>query len=110
MVNDTNSTLAITGVILAGGKGARIGRDKAFLTFSGRPLIETVLAAVSPLVDDTIIITNTPALYADYHVKVREDLIRGAGPLGGACSVDPRPASPGTRPRIRSRQHRAREA
>ena len=33
----------ITGVILVGGKSRRMGKDKAFLEFSGKPLFERVL-------------------------------------------------------------------
>jgi len=33
----------ITGVILVGGKSRRMGKDKAFFDFSGKPLFERVL-------------------------------------------------------------------
>ena len=38
-----NGRQGITGVILAGGKSCRMGKDKAFLEFSGKPLFERVL-------------------------------------------------------------------
>lgn len=38
-----NNRLDITGVILVGGKSLRMGTDKAFIEFSGKPLFERVL-------------------------------------------------------------------
>jgi len=43
---------AITGCILAGGKGERMGGvDKGLMPWQGKPLIETVITRFSPQVD-----------------------------------------------------------
>ena len=49
----------ITGVILAGGRATRMeGQDKGLITINGRPLIEYVLEALAPQVDQIIINVN----------------------------------------------------
>jgi len=77
----------ITGVILAGGKSARMARDKAFVPFSGKPMIETVIDNLSGLFQSLMIITNTPHLYQKYGIKMRADIIKGCGPLGGVYTA-----------------------
>jgi len=37
------NTLNIAGVVLAGGRSSRMGRDKAFLDFGGKPLIDHMM-------------------------------------------------------------------
>ncbi len=39
------------------------GRPKALLKLGGRRIIERVVDAVKPAVDDLLIVTNTPELY-----------------------------------------------
>ena len=50
--------------IQAGGKSSRMGTDKSFVLFQGRPLIEVVREAVEGLGDELIIVTNKPDDYA----------------------------------------------
>ena len=38
---------SIHGIILAGGKSERLGRDKALESFNGKPLISNVICAIS---------------------------------------------------------------
>lgn len=85
----------ITGIIVAGGKSVRMGEDKAFINFSGRPLIETVIDALSPLFDDLMIITNAPRRYEKYGVRLESDIIKESGPLGGIYTALVRSMSAG---------------
>ncbi|MCS6944744.1 MAG: molybdenum cofactor guanylyltransferase MobA [Sutterellaceae bacterium] len=49
----------VTGVILAGGRGARFGgQDKGWVDYRGRPLIEQVLARFAPQVEAVMISAN----------------------------------------------------
>jgi len=74
----------VTGVIQAGGKSTRMGgRPKALLELGGRRIIERVLDAVRPVVDDVLIVTNTPDLYGFLGVPMVPDAYPEHGSLGG---------------------------
>jgi molybdopterin-guanine dinucleotide biosynthesis protein A len=73
----------VTGIILAGGKSRRMGRDKAFLPFGQGVLIERVIAALQGVVDAILLITNTPELYRRFGLPMFADVIPEAGSLGG---------------------------
>jgi molybdopterin-guanine dinucleotide biosynthesis protein A len=73
----------ITGVILAGGKSTRYGKNKAFVEISGTPLVERVIGVMGSVFERLILITNTPHEYRHLKLPMVEDLIKGLGPLGG---------------------------
>jgi molybdopterin-guanine dinucleotide biosynthesis protein A len=73
----------VTGVVLAGGKSRRMGRDKAFLPFGPGLLIERVIEAVRQVTAEVILITNTPEQYRRFGLPVFSDVIPEAGSLGG---------------------------
>ncbi len=73
----------ISGVILAGGKSSRYGRNKALVAFNGTPLIERVIRVLKRLFEHVVLITNTPEEYAYLHLPMEQDIIKGLGPLGG---------------------------
>jgi molybdopterin-guanine dinucleotide biosynthesis protein A len=80
----------ITGVILAGGRGSRMGGiDKGLVELAGRPLIEWVLDALAPQVGALIINANRHHdIYARYGVPVIADSDPGFnGPLAGMSSA-----------------------
>ncbi len=82
----------VTGVILAGGRSIRYGKNKALVKIEGISLIERVIGVMGPLFQNLIISTNTPDDYSHLNLSIQEDLIRGLGPLGGihaALSVMP---------------------
>jgi len=71
-------------MVLAGGQSRRMGTNKALLELpSGETLIERVLAALRPLSDDLVIVSNTPELYAHLDARQTSDEFVGAGPLAG---------------------------
>ena len=79
--------MKVTGVIQAGGRSVRMGgRPKALIDLSGRPIIERVVAALSPAVDDMLIVTNTPELYEFLGLAMVEDVYPDHGSLGGIYS------------------------
>ena len=76
--------MRVTGVIQAGGKSTRMGGEpKALLELGGRRIIERVLDAVRPVVDDVLIVTNTPDLYGFLGVPMVPDVYPDHGSLGG---------------------------
>jgi molybdenum cofactor guanylyltransferase len=76
----------VTGLILAGGQGRRMGgQDKGQVLFRGRPLVQWVLERLLPQVDEIVISANrTIDRYADLGHPVIQDQLGGfAGPLAG---------------------------
>lgn len=70
-------------VVQAGGKSSRMGADKAFIPFLGKPLIEYLLEQLNGFGDETLIVTNRPDDYRYLGLPMTPDLIPNAGPLGG---------------------------
>lgn len=76
----------LTGAILAGGAGRRMGgQDKGLVLLDGRPLVAWVLEALAPQVDDVLIVANrNTEQYRALGVRVVPDLRPGLqGPLAG---------------------------
>ena len=76
----------VTGIVLAGGQGRRMGAvDKGLVELDGRPLVAHVLARLAPQVGALIINANRNAdRYAALGYPVVADAIGGfAGPLAG---------------------------
>lgn len=79
-------TPKITGLILAGGRGSRMGSvDKGLQLFNSRPMVEHVLAQFQPQVDEIFINANrNSSQYEAFGYRVIADAIDGfAGPLAG---------------------------
>lgn len=82
--------MRVAGMILAGGRSARMGREKALAPLRGRPLIAHVIARFAPQVACLAINANgDPARFAAFGLPVQPD---GApdrpGPLAGvACAL-----------------------
>jgi len=74
----------VTGVIQAGGKSTRMGgQPKALLELGGRRIIERVLDVITSVVDDVLIVTNTPELYGFLGLPMVGDVYPDHGSLGG---------------------------
>ena len=81
----------ITGVILAGGRGTRMGGvDKGLVKLDGRPLVEHVIQRLQPQVPHIIISANRNLdEYARFGFAVVSDEVESndAGPLAGILSA-----------------------
>jgi molybdenum cofactor guanylyltransferase len=79
-------TEKITALILAGGRGSRMGRvDKGLQLFKDKPMVAHVLERLAPQADEVIINANRSINeYAAFGHRVISDAIDGfAGPLAG---------------------------
>lgn len=74
----------ITGVVLAGGHGRRMGGvDKGLQELGGRPMVHWVLARLAPQVGTLLVSANRNlAQYGEFGYPVLPDT-HGAGPLAG---------------------------
>jgi len=87
----------VTGVILAGGKGSRMGGvDKGLQAFRGKRLVDHVYERLAPQVAGVIINANqNHEAYRSFGVRVVSDAVGGfAGPLAGihaGLSISRRP-------------------
>ncbi len=72
----------ITGVILVGGKSRRMGKDKAFLEFSGKTLFGRVLEIFRESFDRITLVGERHDRFRGYGLPVLEDIFPGSA-LGG---------------------------
>ena len=75
-----------TGIILAGGKGVRLGMDKGLIGFRGRRLIEYSIDILTPFCNEIIISSNNPD-YKQFPFRIVPDLAAGNGPMMGIYSA-----------------------
>ena len=84
----------VTGVLLAGGSSSRMGRNKALMPLAGQRLVDRALAVLRSVLDELLMVTNSPDLYADLGVPMVPDLVTGKGALGGIHSAIHHAAEP----------------
>lgn len=80
----------ISGVVLAGGQGRRMGSvDKGLQPFRGRSLVECVIERLKPQVAEILVNANQNTdRYATFGYRVITDVVPGyAGPLAGLHSA-----------------------
>jgi molybdopterin-guanine dinucleotide biosynthesis protein A len=78
--------IEVTGVVLAGGQGSRMGGvDKGLQPFRGKPMAAHAIERLAPQVDELLINANRNVeAYAAFGHRVIADEIEGfAGPLAG---------------------------
>lgn len=73
------------GIVLAGGKSSRMGKDKPLLPFKGKPLIEYSIRCLKPVCNEIIISTNNNRLSHIGYKTIADD-IKLIGPIGGLLS------------------------
>ena len=80
----------ITAVVLAGGRGRRLGgQDKGLMELDGKPLIKHILDLVTPQVNAVIINANrNQEIYADLgHPVISDTMTDYQGPLAGFAAA-----------------------
>lgn len=79
----------LTGIVLTGGRSSRMGSDKASLVLGGSTLLERVVAALSAVADEIVIVRapepeqSLPLATSSGSLLVVADPVEGAGPLAG---------------------------
>jgi len=68
--------------ILAGGRSSRMGQDKALLPFHGVPLLSH-LGSLVALLEIPVTIVGSQSKYSHLGLRVIQDRIPSAGPVGG---------------------------
>ncbi|HJT19381.1 MAG TPA: molybdenum cofactor guanylyltransferase [Nitrospira sp.] len=83
MDNDVTFVTDVTGILLAGGKSRRMGRDKRHLSVGDRTLLERSLSALSTVFHEVFVVIaqDSPAL--GITAAVLRDLVPDCGSLGG---------------------------
>jgi molybdopterin-guanine dinucleotide biosynthesis protein A len=90
-IDISNVIRKVTGVVLAGGKSRRMGRDKSIVVFDGKPLLIRAVNVLEQLFGETIIVTNQE-IPRDVRAelggaKIIHDEIPHLGPLGGISAA-----------------------
>ncbi len=79
---------SVSGVLLAGGKSLRMGRDKRLLEIGGMPLFSRVLGVLDELFDEVLVsVAETAEGLPPGHYRVVPDLMLGCATLGGLYSA-----------------------
>ena len=82
-----NNSQRVTGIILAGGKSSRLGRDKAWEDVGGQRIIDRVIGALQSSCDEVLIIGDRPEreneLSLPKCIQYRSDDLKGRGSIGG---------------------------
>jgi molybdopterin-guanine dinucleotide biosynthesis protein A len=73
----------VTGAILVGGLSSRLGRDKVLLQCEGVPVLHRLRNLLEPLVSEIILVGYYRLEFDTLGLRFVEDIIPGAGPLGG---------------------------
>ena len=75
--------IEFSGVILAGGKSRRMGRDKSQLILHGETLVARAIRLIGALTGDLILVTTAPDPFAGLDARLTGDVIPGGGALSG---------------------------
>ena len=78
----------ILGVVLAGGKSQRFGRDKSQVKLKDKILIDYILTEIIDEFKETLVIANEPINFIQSkNISVTNDFKIGLGPLGGVLTA-----------------------
>ena len=77
----------VAGIVLAGGRASRFGRDKLVVPVAGRPLLHHALLSLAPAVDEIVLVIRphgAPPRLPDADIlRVPVRLVRDPEPYGG---------------------------
>jgi molybdenum cofactor guanylyltransferase len=90
-VQSAERTASVTGVVLAGGKSRRLGRDKATLRWppddpGARTLLDLTVSRLAQVCDDVLVVGDRAAEEVPAGARIVADRYPDAGSLGGICT------------------------
>lgn len=75
--------MGVSGIVLAGGRSTRMGKDKTLMAYQNETMIERVVRGLRNVADEIIIASNSTAKYGIPGTVEVPDLYLNMGPLGG---------------------------
>ena len=81
-MNKGEPTLDLGGIVLSGGKSTRMGKDKGFVLYEGKPLVCYSIDLLKRFTSDIIISANHDT-YRELEYPVVEDEFTNCGPAAG---------------------------
>ncbi|MBI4507162.1 MAG: molybdenum cofactor guanylyltransferase [Chloroflexi bacterium] len=78
-----HAVLPVSGAVLAGGRGVRLGRDKARVAVGGATLLDRAIATLASFCTDVLVVGRTGDFTPRPDVRALPDLRPGSGALGG---------------------------
>ena len=85
---------ALTGLILAGGRSLRMGRDKATLEYDGEPMLLRVARLLGEACDEILVASGDGERLEAFGLPQVRDAAPAAGPLGGLVAGLDRASNP----------------
>lgn len=70
-------TTEMSAVILAGGRSSRMGENKLLLPLGGSTVIGTLLATLTGLFAECVLVTDHPDAYREWPVRLAADIVAG---------------------------------
>jgi molybdopterin-guanine dinucleotide biosynthesis protein A len=76
-------TYKVTGILLAGGKSSRMGKDKALIKYGDETFMSDSIKKLNKLFAEVIVVVDNVEKYHIENVKFIKDIYPGKGPMGG---------------------------
>jgi molybdopterin-guanine dinucleotide biosynthesis protein A len=78
-----SATRPLAGLVLAGGRSSRMGREKALVSFEGQPMVLRVAERMALAADPVLLATGRPGRLGPLGYPEVADVVAECGPLGG---------------------------
>ncbi|MFN2556188.1 MAG: molybdenum cofactor guanylyltransferase [Nitriliruptorales bacterium] len=85
---------SLTGLVLAGGRGRRLGRDKAFVEFDGEPLVVRAARLLGECCPEVFVASGDGKRLGEIPWEQLPDAVEDGGPLAGILAGLERAATP----------------
>lgn len=73
----------VTGILLAGGKSSRMGKDKALLKYEDETFMSNSIKKLKKLFNEVIVVEGNINKYNIDNAKIIKDIYPNMGPMGG---------------------------